>query len=235
MQSSPECEVDTAIVSPLTKATMHYTTDYYDNTTIKFSCIYNFHQVSGNMSMTCLGNGSWEGKPPYCDVDYFMEKKRLSMIIVGISLLIPCVLLAWDFHRYLRKRHSRRQLFARSDIYAIRAQRVLDQQSIKSRNVLQEAVSKGVFITASSLETRNIMRHTIAGGLLGGRRKTLSRLASAEDLDLSAKQKPKPTTPPGKVWYEKEPRQSVKDRDSKIAVFGAGRHLATVGKKFWDR
>ncbi|GFN79243.1 hypothetical protein PoB_000574900 [Plakobranchus ocellatus] len=81
-----------------------YTVDVYNSRAVKFSCLHNYHLSSGDLTLTCLPNGSWSGMEPVCEVDYYKEKLRLSSAIILGSLLVPIFLLGLDFARFLRER-----------------------------------------------------------------------------------------------------------------------------------
>ncbi|RUS74480.1 hypothetical protein EGW08_017755, partial [Elysia chlorotica] len=93
---------------PLVKRKYHtenfYMVDYADKTTIQFSCLTNFHLVSGDLRWTCLENGKWSGSEPLCAVDYLKDKWTLSGIIVLVSFFIPMLWLCTDFYCFVKKR-----------------------------------------------------------------------------------------------------------------------------------
>ncbi|GFS00851.1 hypothetical protein ElyMa_001081600 [Elysia marginata] len=61
-------------IEPLVYRTYHpknfYHVEYFNNSTILFSCLTNYHLVSGNLRWDCLRNESWSGTEPLCEVDY---------------------------------------------------------------------------------------------------------------------------------------------------------------------
>ncbi|GFR90620.1 hypothetical protein ElyMa_002572300 [Elysia marginata] len=121
-----------------------YSISYYDNSTVEFSCMYNYHRVSGDMVVTCLPNGTWYGTPPRCEVDYYKEKIRLSAIIFGVSLVIPCILLFLDFVHFVHKRHSRRSIFVKLTVPGT-STRIIGLQSPVSKLEMKNVISQGHF------------------------------------------------------------------------------------------
>ncbi|KAK3803321.1 hypothetical protein RRG08_021519 [Elysia crispata] len=89
--------------------TRYYTTEYqeYANGSLVFKCLTNYHVVEGDLELRCENN-VFVGVEPRCEVDYYMEKQRLSAMIVLISLLLPATWLLVDFFRFMRLRKRRR-------------------------------------------------------------------------------------------------------------------------------
>ncbi|KAK3792033.1 hypothetical protein RRG08_055300 [Elysia crispata] len=77
---------------------------------VEFSCLTNFHHVSGDMEMTCLPNGTWVGQEPKCEVDFLKDKLSLSLIIITVSFLLPMLWLGADFYFWIKKRTKIRKV-----------------------------------------------------------------------------------------------------------------------------
>lgn len=77
---------------------------FANNSTIQFSCLTNYHVVSGNLRWNCLSNGSWSGTEPMCEVDFMKDKLTLSVIICVISFILPMAWLGTDFYKFVKKR-----------------------------------------------------------------------------------------------------------------------------------
>ncbi|GFR90584.1 hypothetical protein ElyMa_002571400 [Elysia marginata] len=64
--------------------------------------------------MPCRNN-TFVGVEPRCEVDYFMEKKRLSAFIGLISFIVPALWLFVDFGNFMRLRRQRRWVSYKPD------------------------------------------------------------------------------------------------------------------------
>ncbi|KAK3803318.1 hypothetical protein RRG08_021516 [Elysia crispata] len=89
--------------------TRYYTTEYrkYANGSLVFKCLTNYHVVEGDLELRCENN-VFVGVEPRCEVDYYMEKKRLSAMIILVSLLLPGIWLLLDFGRFVKLRKRQR-------------------------------------------------------------------------------------------------------------------------------
>ncbi|KAK3741933.1 hypothetical protein RRG08_024682 [Elysia crispata] len=208
----PMCEPDAEQISSSQVFKNYFFVTYYDNFTMRYSCLTNYHLASGNLVRDCLPNGTWSGMAPKCEVDYYMEKSRLSLIIITVSLLVPCVLLFLDFMNFVRKRRVRRNIFVR---VASQTSRMVEEHSVMSRVALQEyeAYFDGDIELSSAEALGNIKQR--------GRYKTadtysmaLGQIPVRRSLALT--------------------RSSPREESRSFLMFGAGRHLAQMGKKLWD-
>ena len=54
---------------------------YFSGDNITYNCKINHSLVSGNLTRTCLGNGSWSGQQPVCRSEKELRSKRLLLEI----------------------------------------------------------------------------------------------------------------------------------------------------------
>lgn len=104
------CEPDENYFDVKKLSTHYYTVAMPSRTVLQFSCLTNFHRVSGDMEMTCLPNGTWVGSEPKCAVDFLKDKFSLSLIIITWSFILPVIWLGLDFYFWTKKRRYLRRV-----------------------------------------------------------------------------------------------------------------------------
>ncbi|XP_055865166.1 uncharacterized protein LOC106076581 [Biomphalaria glabrata] len=77
-----------------------YTYDCVDKNTIEFSCLNNFHYVSGNVTSSCINNTWTSEEAIVCEVDYLMQSSILAPLIAGSTIFLCFIFLFIDLYLY---------------------------------------------------------------------------------------------------------------------------------------
>ncbi|CAL1529811.1 unnamed protein product [Lymnaea stagnalis] len=112
--------------------------EYTDDNTVKFECLLNHHYVSGELTSTCLDNGTWTNPSGIvCEVDYYMQRYRLAALIVAITVVFSAVFLGYDFITY-RCHYVRLRKTYRARLYAQGPLAIFDFEKSRAKEVLTD-------------------------------------------------------------------------------------------------
>ncbi|KAK0063789.1 hypothetical protein Bpfe_006940 [Biomphalaria pfeifferi] len=161
---------------------------YMNENTVHFECLRNFHYVSGSPSRVCMENGRWSGENFKCEVDYYMERYKLSGCIVLSALLFSFIFFGTDLYLYANRRRNSRD--------TSRRRQYLSMQKVSTFIVSHDGREHPMFLKPFS-------RLTTGYPSANSKIKSLAEYQSTTSLPLSMQGSSYIETNPRDFWYIK--------------------------------
>ncbi|RUS72182.1 hypothetical protein EGW08_020058 [Elysia chlorotica] len=141
--------------------TRYYTAEYVSdrNGSLVFTCLTNYHPVEGHLEMYCENN-IFVGEELRCEVDYYIEKVRLSTMIALITFVIPAAWLLFDFYMFTQNRRKMRLITYKPIQGRTRVQ--LTGVTIEQTEILRDIMN---YINKGNAEFRRTQMHDFSNGV----------------------------------------------------------------------